>query len=454
MTTNLRVLERGILRVKYFLPKLTIKSLLFSLSVLLLPIQLGKHFWPQFSLVLGSRVDYLSPTLYLSDIFICLFIIISYWEEKIFFQPRVAIFLIFLSIGIYLSSSPLAGWYGLLKLTEMLLFGFAVRKFLSNKEGFSLLSVLFSISVICESVLAFLQFFLHRSIGGFFYFLGERSFSSTTPGIANVSVNGSLILRPYATFPHPNVLAGFLVISLIIIFEGLVFARKNKEKVFYISSLFLGTIALFISFSRIATILWLSLLIYFSIYLLTRKEFHKEITTVITLFSLICVFLLGAIGFPSVVAHVMTTSIAEESVVDRIILSSASIQMAKMHPFFGVGLLNFLQSLPNISPVTNLASLQPVHNIFLLMLAEGGFIGFGFACWFLIKTVAGLFSSYKKTKAQDRFSIVIAFFLISSIITLGLIDHYFMTLQQGQLLFSLVLGICWAKILPQNAKHK
>jgi len=35
--------------------------------------------------------------------------------------------------------------------------------------------------------------------------------------------------------------------------------------------------------------------------------------------------------------------------------------------------------------------------------------------------------------------------LVLEILTLGLFDHYFYTLQQTQLLFSLVLGLAWAK---------
>ena len=34
-----------------------------------IPTQLGLHFWPEWSKVAGIRVDYLSPVLYLTDIF-------------------------------------------------------------------------------------------------------------------------------------------------------------------------------------------------------------------------------------------------------------------------------------------------------------------------------------------------------------------------------------------------
>src|SRR5476649_2203358 len=58
--------------------KLTQFSKLLSyLLIFLLPTQLGIHFWPNFSLLLGIRVDYLSPTLYVTDVVILSLIVIN-----------------------------------------------------------------------------------------------------------------------------------------------------------------------------------------------------------------------------------------------------------------------------------------------------------------------------------------------------------------------------------------
>src|ERR1035437_3777462 len=51
---------------------------LFYLLVLFLPTQFGKHFWPNFSFVFGLRLDYLSPTIYLTDVFIVLIFILYF----------------------------------------------------------------------------------------------------------------------------------------------------------------------------------------------------------------------------------------------------------------------------------------------------------------------------------------------------------------------------------------
>src|SRR3989338_6605244 len=48
------------------LPRLS--DLLIFLFIFLLPTQLGKHFFLDFSSISGVRVDYLAPTLYLADV--------------------------------------------------------------------------------------------------------------------------------------------------------------------------------------------------------------------------------------------------------------------------------------------------------------------------------------------------------------------------------------------------
>ena len=61
-------------------------QLFFYLTLVLLPAQLGKHFWPEWSVILGRRIDYLSPTIYLSDMMILLtlgFWVLNIYESRI-----------------------------------------------------------------------------------------------------------------------------------------------------------------------------------------------------------------------------------------------------------------------------------------------------------------------------------------------------------------------------------
>ena len=40
----------------------------FILLIIFLPTQLGYHFWPEYTRVFGLRIDYLAPTIYLTDL--------------------------------------------------------------------------------------------------------------------------------------------------------------------------------------------------------------------------------------------------------------------------------------------------------------------------------------------------------------------------------------------------
>ncbi|MFH1840745.1 MAG: hypothetical protein ABH807_01115, partial [Candidatus Shapirobacteria bacterium] len=96
-------------------------------------------------------------------------------------------------------------------------------------------------------------------------------------------------------------------------------------------------------------------------------------------------------------------------------------------PVFGVGMDNFLLRLPFTGFI------QPVHNIYLLVASETGLIIFIIFITFIIKTLI---------RAIKNWSSVIA---LSVILFTGLFDHYWLTLQQNQLLFAIVLGFCWQK---------
>lgn len=350
--------------------------------------------------------------------------VFAYW--------RLIVLVIFLAIGIWFSKNTIAGGYGLLKFLEFLFLGFYVA---TNFKKFGLRNIvlLFSVGIILESLLAIAQYFQQASLGSIFYFFGERTFSLTTPGIANASLNGFLILRPYGTFSHPNVLAGYLVIAMTLIIF-------NFKKPIFMAALIIGTLALFLTLSRVAILLWL---IVFGSWLIARgiKKIKLQASTFYVLFSIFSLLLVGFIFANSAFRYRFTNiNLSDEAIVQRESLINSSISMTKEHPIFGAGLNNFLVNLPSYQTSrTPLFYLQPVHNIFILVAAETGIIGLAFFLWFIIVT-------YKRVLNKNQFLIHNSLFIVlSSILILGMFDHYFLTLQQGQILLALVFGLCWSK---------
>ena len=200
--------------------------ILFSFFLFLLPTQLGKHFFPPFSYINGVRVDYLSPTIYLTDIIIFLLFLFNFKAVINFFKNKnVLLGLGLLLINSLLAKNQLTAFYQLIRIVEFLIvFSLGRQLFKIIKEKLLLIILLLTSSF--QLILAALQLISKHSIQGIFYFFGERLFSLSTPGIAKAAFQGIEFLRPYGTFSHPNSLSGFF---LLLYFFVLTNKKFNKH---------------------------------------------------------------------------------------------------------------------------------------------------------------------------------------------------------------------------------
>jgi len=412
--------------------------------VLFLPTQFGKHFWPNFSFVYGLRLDYLSPTVYLTDIFIVL-IFLFFFPKLLFLIKTInkkylvafGLFLLCALVGIMGSKNPLAGFYGIIKFLEC---SFLVVFVVDNFKKFNQRILFFSflIGIVFESLLAFFQYFNQGSVGGIFYFFGERAFNAQTPGIANASINGQLFLRPYATFSHPNVLAGFLVIAMLYLF--LLF--KNKQRIYLLTGIFLGTISLLLTLSRTAIFLWIiSIAILFGISFVKKykNRFSNRrfiVSATLALILIVSSYFVFQNSF--LLQRFSLTKLSDESLVQREQLINQSFLMIKKNPVFGVGINNFFNNLSFSNTQLEITLIQPVHNIFLLILSETGLTGFIFFAYLFYKMMCSIIYSFSEKEGKYLLLLVL------TVIFLGFFDHYFLTIQQGQIMLSLILGTAFA----------
>lgn len=411
---------------RLLLNRVKAEEAIFLLFLVFLPTQLGKHFWPSFSFVSGLRIDYLSPTLYATDILIILLFISSFWNKSIVFPKSLwkiliaTTFLLALFIRGFFSSSPLLALYGAIKLIEFFFLAFYVSQKKLSQGTYKKIAIIFFITILFESLLSIFQYTHQGSIGGLLYFFGERAYTGTTPGIANASIFGQLVLRPYGTFSHPNVLAGFLVVGMEII--GIIcFQKIKKVQKLGLTCFAFGTLALFFTLSRTGILVWLGFVM-----VLVYRERKKLIGTFL-IPIIVGLFLL----FPFAAERFLVMDTHDESLVLRKELLESAFLMSHGHFFFGVGMYNFLPQLPSYlaSPITPYR-LQPVHNIFLYVFSETGI--FGFLCFLAVL-------AYPLKKRNSFVAILV------SILVIGFFDHYFVTIQQGQLLFSFILGLCYNK---------
>lgn len=470
-----------------------LETTLYFLLLLFLPTQLGKHFWPLDAFVLGQRIDYLSPTIYTTDILLVLLLLIylrnlsnpgNLLKES---KKILGIFLL-LSINIFFSENRFESVYETLKLAEMAFL--ILYTGIVWKKAFQIASLAFTFGIIFESILATIQFFHQGSLNGVFYYFGERMFSSATPGIANASINGELVLRPYGTFSHPNVLAAYLVIGMTILITRFTIYDSRFKKVSIGVSFVLGTSALFLTLSRVAIIVWLLVCCFLFV-----KIYWKNIQNIrlrlsisagqakyLIINGILSLFIIVFVIFSPIFPRFTQLTLRDESIVLREQLAADAFQMIFAHPFTGVGLHSFLTALPSYdfrregSSLQPFPTLQPVHNIFLLIGAETGFIGLWLAVAFIIWLYIRLYKNYRHCEGRSNPVINIptglhetaslknglarsdgkslSLLLLTEVIFLGSFDHYFLTLQQGQLLLSLVLGICLSIRESRSTRHE
>lgn len=399
----------------------------FLLFILLLPTQISLHFWPDFAYVFGIRVDYLAPTIYLTDIVLSILLVLWVFSGFKLGEAgstlRSSAGVVTVSLLIYLFANSLfvaqnqgAAFYKFSKILEyfwLFFYIFTNRQFIFSQRIFY---DTLSLAVLYSSVIALAQFIFQKSLGGIFWWFGERTFNASTPGIATVFINNQEILRPYGTFPHPNSLAGFLLVSLLLILPFDTLLKKT--------ALVAGTLIILLSFSHGAWAAILLLLLIFFVHKKVRSSYlFAGIFLLITLLTAIPLWFAPDILFFGA------------DIVRRVELAKAGFNMILHSPFFGAGLNNFIPGLPKFagSPAVSWW-LQPVHNIFLLLISEIGIIGFVIFFYLLARLVAPIFTQNKKR-----------YLLLVAILFTGSIDHYWLTLEQNLLLATVVFGFLASK---------
>ncbi len=385
-----------------------LNNVLLFLFVLLLPTQLGKHFFFEFSYLSGVRVDYLAPTLYVTDILAVLLITINFKSVWHSLKKKKIIFFIFLLIlNLLISLSPTISIYRYIKILEFIsIVVIFQKKFLSDR------SLLFSFLLggIFQFVLSTIQFVSKHSLQGILYFFGERPLSLSMPGIAKASITGVEILRPYGTFSHPNSLAGFYILLYILVLTNKKFTAYPFFKFIF---LLVSSLIVLLSFSKVALMVFLIV----NIIYIWKSSLKKNcaacfVSRIIVLLILSAVF--------------MQAKTDPFSLQKRIFLSQNALEIIKQNPFFGVGLGNYLISQHQFSVTYTDLLNQPVHNVFLILLSEVGVIPLFILLAFFFKRL--------KIAINKAPYVFIGLFII------GLFDHYVITLQQNFLLVAVLLG--------------
>lgn len=428
--------------------------MLFGALIILLPTQLTLHFFPSFSLVGGIRIDYLAPSIYLTDIILVLLLAVftldqinnkhvALYPKKRLHQAAFLVVITVLGLSLLFATEPILAFIKTMRI--VLLFGLAWYMILTQKTV-DTTRIYLSIAGLYTTLLAWAQFMLQKSVGGMLWWIGERTFSASTPGIATTTIDGMLVLRPYATLPHPNVLGGFLTVCLAFLLFSKPLFSLGKDTFLNASFAIIILSGIITSFSRSALVAT-GLLAVGYLALLFYNSYIKRLNNRYFFPGVVGVIMTIAILWGPLITHRFSLLMSQKDpIIIRADLADAARAMIQDHPTFGVGLNNFIISVPEYLPIASYQYLQPVHSIYLLTAAELGILGIALLFGLLTLCTKRLIQSYKNRTA-NWYALISSLFIIGSI---GIVDHYFLTLWQGMLLFTVVIALCL--IAPTSTK--
>jgi hypothetical protein len=550
----------------------------FYLFLFSIPLQTRKVFLTQYSFYGGAFTEYATFFIYASDISLILTLI--FWlvfNKKLYKYLNIenlknarklpAVFLLLLAFIVWLIISAvinnnyaeISAFY-ILKFIELSLLVIYIYFNLRNKNRLITTLFIISLSGFLQGLIAIYQFIyqcplfkspiLHR-------LTGESTVYPQLPGIAKIVINNEKLIRSYGTFPHPNILGGFLILTMILtiylflkhkrdILSSInikfnLFYNINDIKsqgyissVFWIILIFTQITALFFTFSRTAwfgfllSLFVMSILYFYNHKIVSRETigkiyfaFVKTIRKILFIKTywipasagitkskevlnklenklnnkknirnaiskhkeLFIVFLLTTLliisYFPALKSRLSDNLINKNSYLlnnsalsDRSFYNNVSRETISENFVFGSGPGTFIFQINDYLAKNKVYQelepwqYQPAHNIYLLIASEIGIIGLLLFLLFVFYVISNSFKNTKSTlygnSIVSRETILgikkLNYYLLAILISflfIGLFDHYFWTLQQGRLIFWLVLGLILAsgKIASNENKY-
>ena len=337
----------------------------------------------------------------------------------------------FAFLSYFFSVNEIVTFFWLIQLFKLLIvYLFVINRLVSEKN----LIMLILYCLVFQAFLGFLQFTLQSSVG--LSFLGESRIGPDILNVAKIDVGNLKIVRPYGTFTHANVFGGLLSIGFLL--TGYLYIQEliSKKKSYTLLTIF--SIGVLLSFSRAAFVATFASIMIF----LAFRKFkitYSKIRNFTLAFSGI-IFLSYLTGVLNLV--LIRLKFADAGIIERVDQIKTSFAMMLAHPF-GVGIGNYTNVASQISPDKLMPwQFEPVHNVFLLIGTELGIMA---VLWAITITIIGLLKLFRLLTVTEGkykcFPIYFSIILITHLIVLANLDHYFYTNHTAGVFVVVTLGI-------------
>jgi len=306
-----------------------------------------------------------------------------------------------------------------------------VRSVVRKGDGTTMMDALI-LSALIQSVIGISQFLLQDS--GSVPMIGLGSHEAWQAGTSVLKTVSGRFLRAYGTFPHPNIYGWFLSVSLFVLVYRAMSASSDLRRRLLVMALPVISFGLLVSFSRSAWaglvlgLVFLSVSVFRSVKSGAAKRIASVLAATILLSATVFAVLLRDAAFSRFDAGAVS---AEGSVTDRIATYRDSLAIFREHPVTGVGIGNSTAWILRSDSDRPVWSVQPAHDVPLLVLSELGVPGLVLFLAFPVVIAAS-------TRSIRHAHLAIGLLLVS--LPSFLLDHFLWDSRSGLLLASMILG--------------
>lgn len=396
-------------------------------------------------------------------------VIRNYYQNNV---SRETIFLMLFLIWaglsiIWAQYKPIAA-FRLILLLEIVIFSYISVKTLNTPKWRNFAYYALITAGLFQAAAGIAQFVHNSSLG--LHFLGESIIGPNIDGVAKIIINGEKQIRAYGTLPHPNILAGFLLVLMFVLIgkllalyiylppsDPLLKNQKFGMRSMFVSRetfvdnmpvwmhwLFLIIISLgfILTFSRSAFLgLFIGLIILFR-FACSRCRTHSTKAASSYKFSATILFI---IAIATIVFFKKTSFFSNQSLHERNFYQIVSYETIYSHPIKGVGIGQYILNEYVTYPDLETWRYQPVHNIFLLIFSETGIIGIVIFLLFIISVFSDkLFGRRRET--SPNLTIPVLYCIIISLLVVSFFDHYFWDIRIGTIVIALPFILMAAEI--------
>lgn len=377
------------------------------------------------------------------------------------------IILLALFVGVLLVSTLHHGgdsgsWFMVLRFIEGLLFVWAI---VATNLSLAKLLWAFIGGVSLSALFGIWQFAVQYVPESALFGVAEQV--SWRQGASIVMSETGRFLRSYGLSPHPNIFGGYVAMALIALVWVLLRNIKKNEAhssrfmrtafgQLWMFPLLILALALLFSFSRNA---WLAFACALASLLIISLRFGARLVKDFWVKILLAFFLFSAVMTWAIFPILQTRLLAQEahevvSVEDRMQGYRDALAIVKTDWWRGIGLTRFTYHVAEtIDPDRELWRVFPVHNVFLLLAAEGSvfsLLAFLLMLFFLFQDGTRQLAHATIRDRLPRGSLSII--MVVPLVVLGFFDSYLVTLPTGLflLMFSIGISIKSLEISPER----